>query len=104
MQSETPNKPLETETPNGKDDSEARDRTDRIMIDNVFRYHQPQGNQADRYSTLRELARQFAHEIVKHCPPSVDRTVAISKLREVVYSANASIACNETGTSCERTV
>lgn len=77
------------------------DRHDRTVVDNYFKYHKPieGSNQGERYSSLRESARQFAHQIIMQCPSGDDRTVAIQKLREVVFIANASIACGEVG-SC----
>lgn len=64
-------------------------------IDSWFKYHSPKGDQSDRYATIRAVAHGFALVIVKSCPPCADRTAALRKLREVVMTANAAIACNE---------
>ena len=62
-------------------------------LDNWFSYHAPVGDQAQRYEKLRAAGKVLAEAIVELCPPSADRTVAIRKVREAIYSANASIAC-----------
>lgn len=64
-------------------------------IENWFKYHTPKGNQAERYTKIREAAKVFAYVIDESCPNSADKTVAMRKLREVVMMANVSIACNE---------
>lgn len=64
-------------------------------IDSWFNYHRPKGDQSERYEVIRSLAKGFAIIIVKSCPPCADRTAALRKLREVVMTANAAIACNE---------
>lgn len=58
-----------------------------------FSYHAPVGDQASRYEMLRAAALAYARTICALCPPSADRTAALRKLRECVYTANASIAC-----------
>lgn len=70
-------------------------------VNEWFKYHPPidGGNQGERYSALRESARLFAVQIVRMCPHGDDRNAALQKLREVVYVANASIACGEVATN-----
>ena len=67
----------------------------RMDLDNLFTYHPPKGDQAERYQNLREIAKELAILIVKYCPPSADTTAAIRKLRECLMTANSAIACNE---------
>lgn len=62
---------------------------------NLFTYHPPKGDQAERYQKIRDAAHSFAKVIVSETPPSADQTAAIRKLRETVMTANAAIACNE---------
>lgn len=62
-------------------------------IENWFQYHAPVGDQAQRYERLRAAGKELASVMLELCPASADRTVAIRKIREAVYSANASIAC-----------
>lgn len=64
-------------------------------IDNVFQYHAPKGDQTERYETLRGTAKSFALQIEKMCPDSREKSLAMTKLREAVMWANASIAINE---------
>ncbi|HKN69997.1 MAG TPA: hypothetical protein VJX30_03135 [Terriglobales bacterium] len=64
-------------------------------IDNWFTYHAPKSDQTERYSNLREIAKELAILTVKYCPPCADTTAALRKLREFVMAANLAIACNE---------
>lgn len=67
-------------------------QADLAMIEDVFTYHAPSGDQGQRYDALRAAAKQLAMVICAVCPSSADRTAAIRKLRESVMTANASIA------------
>ena len=60
-----------------------------------FTYHPPTGDQPRRYHAVRELAKEMALEIDSLCPDSREKALAITKLEEVVFWANASIARNE---------
>ena len=62
-------------------------------LNNWFSYHPPIDDQARRYEQIRAAGRAFAEQLVALCPESADLTVAIRKVREAVYNANASIAC-----------
>ena len=62
-------------------------------LQNWFMYHPPGPGDAERYTAIRDAAHEFAKKIVELCPPSADGTVAISKVREATFVANASIAC-----------
>ena len=64
-------------------------------IDNNFKYHAPKTGQAERYVTLREKAKELAHEYLEECPESRERSLALTALEESVFWANASIARNE---------
>ena len=63
------------------------------QVHNWFTYHQPHGDQVQRYALLRDEARELAFLICKIVPPGADRATAIRKLRECVMTANAAIAC-----------
>lgn len=79
-------------------DEEKQRRFDQAMrddIDNRFTYHPPKGEQAERYVYLREQFRYVAQEVLRQCPPSRDRSLALTKLQEAMMWANASIAINE---------
>lgn len=64
-------------------------------LDNEFRYHSPNSDQADRYPHLRSEAKKLAETICRLVPDSRERSVALRKLREATMYANAGIACNE---------
>ena len=70
-----------------------RPMSEQEQLNNWFSYHPPIDDQAQRYEQIRAAGKAFAEKLVELCPPSADRTVAIRKIREAVYSANASIAC-----------
>lgn len=67
-------------------------QVDQVNVDDVFTYHAPEGDQIEKYKTIRQHAKVFANVILNNCPPCADRTAAIRKLRESVQIANASIA------------
>ena len=62
------------------------------VIDDIFSYHRPSEDQLPKYEAIREGARQFARILVANTPGSADQSVAIRQLRELVMTANASIA------------
>jgi len=69
-------------------------------LDNRFTYHAPKydpdkGDQAARYVVIRDEAHTYALRINTLCPDSREKSLAITKLEEVVFWANAAIARNE---------
>lgn len=64
-------------------------------INHDYTYHPPQPDQVERYNTIREGARSFAHMLADACPPSRELSVALTNLDAVVMNANAAIARNE---------
>jgi hypothetical protein len=65
------------------------------QIENNFRYHPPKEGQPARYETIRNLAKSYAEAIETLCPNSREKSLAMTKLEEAVFWANASIARNE---------
>lgn len=65
-------------------------------LDNVFTYHPPFGNQAERYEALRNSARNFAWTVQNFTPESREQSVALTNIQQAVMWANAAIAINET--------
>ena len=63
-------------------------------IEKRFTYHSPKGRE-HRFQTLRDSAKSLAYEIKKQCPDSRERSLALTKLEEVIMWANASIAREE---------
>jgi hypothetical protein len=64
-------------------------------IENDFTYHPPKNDQALRYTNLRERAKVLAYWIVQMTPASREQSVALTKLEESIFWANAAIARNE---------
>lgn len=62
---------------------------------NRFTSHPPKCNQPERYQNIRSMALTFAMYIAAHTPESREQSLAITKLEEVVFWANAAIARNE---------
>ena len=66
---------------------------DRLVKD--FTYHAPQEGQSVRYEDIRGIAMRFAEKILMECPDSRERSLAMTRVEEAVFWANASIARNE---------
>lgn len=64
-------------------------------FNNRFTYHSPKNDQAERYATLRSRGGELAIRMMELCPESAERTLAIRKIEEALFWANASIARNE---------
>lgn len=64
-------------------------------LSNTFVYHSPKEDQPQRYGELREKAHEMALLILEYCPPSRERSLALTALEESNMWANASIARNE---------
>ena len=60
-----------------------------------FTYHAPFGEQPQKYSTIRANGLAFAEGLVAMCPESRELSLAITKLEECIFWANAAIARNE---------
>lgn len=70
-------------------------------LDRIFTYHAPFSDQAGRYVILRNAAKAFAEAVEAHCPPSRERSLAITRIQEACQMANASIAVNEVAPAAE---
>lgn len=66
-----------------------------MNIDNNFKFHAPKEGQPERYTAIREKAKELAHLIDQSCPTSREKSVAFTQLETAVMWANASIARNE---------
>jgi len=66
-----------------------------IDLNNIFTYHAPFGNQAERYEKLRAQVKFLAMIVLELTPECAEQTIAIRKLQEAVMFANAAIAINE---------
>lgn len=68
---------------------------DQAELDNRFTYHPPKEGQTERYEDVRAAAKRFAEFIVGHTNASREQSLALTKLDEVVFWANAAIARRE---------
>jgi len=63
-------------------------------LDNRFTYHPPKPEQPEKYTELRNAAKEYAKLINKLAPGSREQSLAFTKLEESVFWANAAIARN----------
>lgn len=61
-------------------------------LENRFAFHEPDSLKIDKYNGIREQARYFAEVILELTPDSREQSLAITKLEEVMFWANAAIA------------
>jgi hypothetical protein len=71
------------------------DPKERARLLEVFTYHAPKGDQVQRYATLRAYAYELAVLVSDLTPPGRERALALTKLEEAVFFANAAIARGE---------
>lgn len=64
-------------------------------LEKRFTYHAPKDDQPRRYEGIRQEAKAFAYLIDNLCPHSREKSLALTKLEEAVFWANAAIARNE---------
>lgn len=64
-------------------------------IDNRFTYHAPTEDQTVKYELIRNSAKHLALLIATKTPGSREQSLAMTKLEEAVFWANAAIARNE---------
>lgn len=67
---------------------------DALRIANTF-YHPPKGSQSERYKEINEVMKHFMIVVARNCPPSRQKSLAMTKMEEARMWANAAIACNE---------
>ena len=63
-------------------------------IENNFRYHAPKEGQPEKYTTIRDKAKEFANLLDELCPNSREKSVAMTNLEQAVMWANAAVARN----------
>lgn len=72
--------------------SRVMDSKTREQIDHNFTYHAPKGDQADRYTVIRNEAKLLAETIIARTPVSREQSLALTNLEQAVFWANAAIA------------
>jgi hypothetical protein len=65
---------------------------DAAELETRFTYHPPTADQPEKYTTLRDHAHTIAKLIVVLTPESREQSLALTKLEESVFWANAAIA------------
>lgn len=76
---------------------DSREMTAEEIIDDLFEYHAPTPEQAEKYKRINAAAKAFALVVWNECPSSPDRSAAIRQIREARMIANASIATRSGG-------
>ncbi|AQT84166.1 hypothetical protein ERICIV_03442 [Paenibacillus larvae subsp. larvae] len=64
------------------------------QIENNFKYHAPKEGQPEKYTAIREKAKELACLIDDLCPSSREKSLGLTNLEQVVMWANAAIARN----------
>ena len=64
-------------------------------LETRFTYHAPKGNQPTKYVSIRTLGINMAIGINEFCPDCRELSLAITKIEEAVFWANAAIARRE---------
>lgn len=57
-----------------------------------FTYHSPTGDQPTTYVRIREAAKHYAELLCLLTPESREQSLALTKLEETVFWANAAVA------------
>jgi len=68
---------------------------DATELDLRFTHHAPKGDQPQKYEALRAKAKEFAALVLELAPDSRERSLAITKIEEAVFWANAATARRE---------
>ena len=64
-------------------------------LENRFTYHPPKPGQPEKYVKLRDAGKELAYLIKDLTPGSREQSLALTKLEEAIFWANAGIARNE---------
>ena len=65
---------------------------DHHEIETRFTYHAPKEGQAEKYQAIRDDAKKLAALVVLITPESREQALALTKIEEAVFWANAAIA------------
>lgn len=77
------------------DSFRGEDKPQNPVIENNFRYHAPKPGQPEKYTAIREKAKELAYLIDDLCPKSREQSLAYTNLEQTVMWANAGIARND---------
>ena len=63
-------------------------------LDKNFSYHAPTPDTVALHETIRNQGKRFAELVEAECPASRETSLALTKIEEAVFWANASVARN----------
>ncbi|MGY1945322.1 Acb2/Tad1 domain-containing protein [Nocardia asiatica] len=61
-------------------------------IGHRFNYHPPSGDKITAHEQTRAACRELAHQFDRDLPPGREKSLALTKLEEAMFWANAAIA------------
>lgn len=61
-------------------------------LDNRFTFHPVKPGQPDLYEMIRDIAKSYAEFIVENTPAGREQALALTKIEEAVFWANAAVA------------
>jgi hypothetical protein len=61
-------------------------------LDTRFKNHPPRGTAASRHDEIRDMMKAAAHSVLDFVPPGREQAVALTKIEEAMFWANAGIA------------
>jgi hypothetical protein len=64
-------------------------------LENIYTYHSPKPGQPEKYTAIREKAKELAALFEELCPVSREQSIAHTNLETAVMWANAAIARSE---------
>ena len=67
------------------------------QLERLFMYHAPGDEQIPRYRALRAAALEFARALIRNTRPGADQAASLRKIREALFTANASVALEGKG-------
>lgn len=67
----------------------------REQIERNFTYYAPKADQPERYTVIRQVAKEMALTIISNTPVSREQSLALTNLEQAVFWSNAAIARNE---------
>ncbi|SIC56900.1 Uncharacterised protein [Mycobacteroides abscessus subsp. abscessus] len=63
-------------------------------IDHRFDYHRPDAAKVAAHEGVRAACKDLAHKFDRDLPPGREKALALTKLEEAMFCANAAIARN----------
>ncbi|MGM1047615.1 MAG: DUF7681 family protein [Bacillota bacterium] len=64
------------------------------QIENNFKYHAPKPGQPEKYTAIRDKAKELAYLIDAEVPNSREKSLALTNLEQAIMWANAAVARN----------